>query len=150
MKSYTLSTSRQALAAGNRNSRIARQPVMTGYGLRGQVERRESAEPVIIEWDEQSGTRIYMVASKFPGLYFQVAKIDGMWRCTAKEEADKAACIYKALSFKNAPERKARISARHAAARHVAAFARVVEAFSHADEAWQAMSIDERLARHAA
>ena len=44
----------------------------------------------------------------------------------------------------------AAVEAAQAAARHVAAFALVVEAFNHADDEWQAMSIDERLARHAA
>ena len=130
--------------------RLARMPRITGYGIRDQVVRRESTDPIIVEHDDQRDIAIYLVASPFAHLYYQVAKIDGEWRCTAKEEKVKVECIYKALSFKNAPERKARISARHAAARHVAAFARVVEAFSHADEAWQAMSIDERLARHAA
>jgi len=132
------------------HDRFATMPRITGYGIRDQVIRRESDDPIIVEYDEQHAIAIYLVASPFAHLYYQVAKIDGEWRCTAKEEKVKAECIYKALSFKNAPERKARMQQRHAATRHVAAFARVVEAFNHADDEWQAMSIDERLARHAA
>jgi len=101
MKSYTLPTSRQALAAGNRISSIAREPVITGYGLRGQVQCRESSEPVLVEWDEQHQVHIYMVVSKFPGLYFLCAKVEGKWRCTAKDEADKADCIQRAIIHKN-------------------------------------------------
>lgn len=93
--------------------RLAQMPRITGYGIRDQVTRRESSEPVIVEYDAEHQTDVYLIASPFAHLYYQVAKVDSEWRCTAKDEAVKVQCIYKALAHKNAPLRNMRMALRH-------------------------------------
>lgn len=83
--------------------KLAQMPRITGYGIRSEVTRRESDEPVIVEYDEAHQTDVYLVASPFAHLYYQVAKVDSEWRCTAADEATKIQCIRKALAFKNGP-----------------------------------------------
>lgn len=85
--------------------KLAQMPRITGYGIRSEVTHRESDELVIVEFDADHQTDVYLVASPFAHLYYQVAKVDGEWRCTAKDEKTKVECIYKALVHKNAPLR---------------------------------------------
>ena len=102
MSGYTLPTSRQALACGNRPRALARLPRITGYGIRAQVEYRASSEPVLVEQDSEHETNVYLIMSKFPHLYYLVAIVEGAWRCTAQDAAVAARCIRQAQQYSEA------------------------------------------------